>query len=148
MTDFDRSDEPRDTEQRFAALLDDGFRPEPMDFERRAAFDRALRARIERRPRRALVLWLPAAVAAAAALLWIATALDRTPDGKPVGAPESRIAVEETDPAPSSEPVDAAEWSEEILDSVDSLESRYADDVDSLPEEYLAIGSAFMGFDV
>lgn len=152
MTDFERSNESSDSErrfaeQRFAELLGESFQPRRMDFEERAAFDRALRKRIERGPRRGLVL-VPVVVAAAAALLWLATSVDRVPSGEESPAPESRVAEEETSPVPEVEPADAGAWSDEILDSVDSLEALYADDLDSLPEEYLAIGSVFMGFDV
>jgi hypothetical protein len=130
----DRPDLVKEDEE-FVERLAASYAPPAMPPARRVAFDEALRERIARRsaPRRwAASAWVPsAAVAAAVAALWIAFGLSGV-DGPPSDAERSTPLLS------------ASAWEEEVFLGETFFESEEGDESELLPEEYLAIASAFL----
>jgi len=123
---------PTDPEDRdFADRLATHYAPRPWSSVRRAGFDAALRARIEKPRRRGFAIPALAAVAVAA-LVWIGVSLRPARDEfHPVVARESH-------------PVVASVWESELFLSSDVSPLEDRDDSEALPEDYLAIASLFM----
>jgi hypothetical protein len=110
-------------EKDFAGRLAAHYAPPPWTPAERAGFDEALRARIERRRRRGLLV--PAlATVAAAALVWVSLPL------RPAGD--------------ESSPVVASVWENELFLSSDVSPLDDRDDSEALPDDYLAIASLFL----
>ncbi len=100
------------------------YAPSPLTPAKRAAFDEALRARIERPGRKRLLV--PAlATAALAAFAWVTFSF------RPGGG--------------ESNPVVASVWESELFLSSDLSPSGDRDDSEVLPDDYLAIASLFLG---
>lgn len=129
------------------------YRPEPMSFEQRAAFDRRLRARIETEGAADRSGgWLRPVPALAAALLLALAWLGLPSDPGPGGGSSERLPD-----AIGSEPIgvewvlleeqvlDGEGWTGEVLGSVDMIDALYADDDELLPDEYQVIASVFLG---
>jgi len=111
-----------DDEGNFADRLAAHYAPPPWTSAARVGFDEALRARIERRPRRG---WLvPALACAAVALVWIGFLL----------RPAERQSV----------PVVAGVWENELFLSSDVSPLDDGGDREGLPDDYLAIASLFL----
>ncbi len=110
-------------EKDFADRLAAHYAPPPWTSAKRAGFDEALRARIERPQRRGLLV--PAlATVAAAALVWVS--FSRGPAGD------------------ESNPVGASVWENELFLSSDVSPLDDRDDSEALPDDYLAIASLFL----
>jgi hypothetical protein len=107
----------------FADRLAAHYAPPPSTSAKRAGFDEALRARIERSQRRGLLVPALAAVAAAA-LVWVSFSL------RPAGD--------------ESNPVLASVWDSELFLSSDVSPLDDRDDSEALPDDYLAIASLFL----
>jgi hypothetical protein len=107
----------------FADRLAAHYAPPPWASAKRAGFDEALRARIERSQRRGLLVPALAAVAAAA-LVWVSFSL------RPAGD--------------ESNPVLASVWDSELFLSSDVSPLDDRDDSETLPDDYLAIASLFL----
>ncbi len=120
-----RDERPRidQREEGFADRLAAHYAPPPWTSAKRAGFDAALRARVERPQRRGLLV--PAlATIAAAALVWVGFSL--------------RPAGDESNPAVASV------WENELFLSSDVSPLDDRDDSEALPEDYLAIASLFL----
>jgi hypothetical protein len=116
-------------EQEFVERLADAYAPAPLTAADRAAFDDAIRARLERPWHRPLLL--PAIGAAAAAVLvWWAFSLAIGPT--PVPGEEGSAAVM------------AASWEDELFLSSDLSASADREEGGTLPDDYLAIASVFL----
>ncbi|MBW2273733.1 MAG: hypothetical protein JRG96_10700 [Deltaproteobacteria bacterium] len=117
-------------ESRFVKSIAEGYAPAPMTSARRVSFDDALRERIEGRRSpwpSAAALWVPAAATAVMATVWLFSGSPRL--GSAPG-PATTITVEA--------------W-EEVLLSPDIVSDLDTTDYDEdLPEDYLAIASAFL----
>jgi len=110
-------------EKDFADRLAAHYAPPPWTSAERAGFDAALRARVERPQRSALLI--PAfATAAVAALVWVSFSL------RPAGD-ESNSAV-------------TSVWENELFLSSDVSPLDDRDDSEALPDDYLAIASLFL----
>ena len=117
-------------EQEFLDRLAEAYTPEPTTAGERAAFDEAIRARLERPHRRPLLI--PAIGAAAAAgLLWLVVSQSI------VSTPQ--LAEEE------SAAVTASSWEDEIFLSSDLGVSEDRAEIGALPDDYLAIAGVFLG---
>jgi len=110
-------------EEGFVDQLAAHYAPRPWTPAQRARFDAALRARIERPPRRGWIVPALAAVAAAA-LVWIRFGT----------APPSHEPV----------PLAASGWESELFLSSDVSSLDDFEDSDTLPDDYLAIASLFL----
>ena len=117
-------------EKEFLGRLSEAYTPEPMSAGERAAFDQAIRARLER-PRRRPLLVPAIGAAAAAGLLWLLVF-------QPIG-PTPQLAETE------SAAVAAASWEDELFLSSDLGASEDRDESETLPDDYLAIASVFLG---
>lgn len=119
-------------EEEFVDRLASVYAPAPMTAAERVAFDDAIRARIERPARRPMRIPMmgAAAAAAAAALVWLVLTQTEGPIGSP-GEEESGTAV-------------AASWEDELFLSSDLGASEDRDESEILPDDYLAIASAFV----
>jgi hypothetical protein len=109
-----------------AALVErlrEGYRPEPLTPTRRAAFDTALRQRLERPARR---VWAATAAATAAALVWFALS-GATPRRTQAVLPAAAVAA----------------WQAEVLFPEELGATATSDDERMLPPDYLALASAF-----
>jgi hypothetical protein len=115
-------------EEEFVDRLAEVYAPAPMTAAERAAFDGAIRARLERPVRRPVLIPVLGA-AAAAALVWFVLTQPIGPIGSP--GEESGAAV-------------AGSWEDELFLSSDLSASEDRDESESLPEDYLAIASAFV----
>ena len=118
-------EQPRMNEQEkgFVDGLAAQYAPPPWTAAKRARFDEALRARIERPQRRGF--WVPAlATVAAAALVWIAFGSGPAGDG--------------------SNPVVASAWESELFLSSDVSPLDDRDESEELPDDYLVIASFFL----
>lgn len=113
----------------FVERLASSYAPAPMTAARRAAFDEAIRARLER-PRRLPVLIPAVGAVAAAALVWVVLSYSTGPIGLP---------WEE-----ESEAVVASSWEDELFLSSDLSAAEDGDESATLPEDYLAIAGAFL----
>lgn len=135
----DHGERPRELDAddlRFTERLAEAYAPEPLTAEQRGSFARALEARLERRHRRARLLPALSGVAAAAAVAWLVLPRQPAPEsGGQVARPEASQAALEAGPV---------DWEVELLfpdtGSGDEWETRN----DPLPDEYLAIASAFL----
>jgi hypothetical protein len=116
-------------EEEFVDRLAEVYAPAPMTAAERAAFDAAIRARLERPERRPVLIPVIGA-AAAAALVWFVLTQPIGPIGSP-GEEESGAAV-------------AGSWEDELFLSSDLSASEDRDESESLPEDYLAIASVFV----
>lgn len=116
-------------EEEFVDRLAEVYAPAPMNSAERAAFDEAVRARLERPERRPVLIPVIGA-AAAAALVWFVLTQPIGPIGSP-GEEESQAAV-------------AGAWEDELFLSSDLGASEDREKSESLPEDYLAIASVFM----
>ena len=127
-----RDERPRldDAEKTFVERLASEYAPPPMAASGRAAFDEGIRARLER-PRRRAVLIPAVATVAAGALAWVLLSHSIGPLAGPGG--------EE-----SGAPVVAGSWEDEVFLSSDLSASEDRDESTALPEDYLAIASAFL----
>jgi hypothetical protein len=114
------------TESEFVERVAEHFTPGPMNAAQRVAFDEALSARLQRSPRRWLLV---PALGVAAALAWFVMTLPFGPD---------RLEGEEGPGAAL-----ARSWETELFLSSDLSASEDLDDGDALPSEYQAIASAF-----
>jgi hypothetical protein len=117
-------------DKEFVERLASNYAPAPMTAARRAAFDEAIRARLER-PRRRPVLIQAIGAAAAAALAWVVLSHSIGPMRLP-GGEESGAVV-------------ASSWEDELFLSSDLSASEDRDESATLPEDYLAIAGAFLG---
>ncbi len=100
-----------------------GYGPESLSPARRAAFDTALRTRLERP---ALRVWALAAAVSAAALVWFALP-GGGPHGTQVATPGAAVAA----------------WEAEVLFPEELGATATSDDERMLPPDYLALASAF-----
>jgi hypothetical protein len=116
-------------EREFLDRLAEAYTPEPMSAAEGAAFDAAVRARLER-PRHRPLLVPAIGAAAAAGLLWFVVSQSTGPT--PLPAEEEFAAVA------------SGSWEDELFLSSDLGTSEGRDENESLPEEYLAIASAFL----
>lgn len=125
----------RAEDEEFAERLAASFSPAPLSPARRAAFDDALAARLERRRSRLLLpVFAAAAGAAAAALVWLAAPGVFDPAATGREAADDAVA----------EASAAARWEFELLD-LDSLTAADdADDLERLPDDYAAIAGTFL----
>ncbi len=120
-----RDERPRidQREEGFADRLAAHYAPPPWTSAKRADFDAALWARVERPQRRGLLV--PAlATVVAAALVWVGFSL--------------RPAGDESNPAAASV------WENELFLSSDVSPLDDRDDSEALPDDYLAIASLFL----
>jgi hypothetical protein len=119
-------------EEEFAERLAAVYAPAPMTAAERVAFDEAIRARIERPERRPVVIPMigAAAATAAAALVWFVLTQPDGPIGSP-GGEASGVAV-------------AGYWEDQLFLSSDLGASEDRDESEILPDDYLAIASAFV----
>ncbi len=111
----------------FLGRLSKAYTPDPMSAGERAAFDQAIRSRLER-PRRRPLLIPAIGAAAAAGLLWLVVSQSIVPTPPP--AEEGFAAVA------------AGSWEDEVFLSSDLSASE---DREALPDDYLAIASVFLG---
>ncbi len=110
-------------EKGFADRLAAHYAPPPWTSAKRAGFDEALRARIERPRRRGFAV--PAlATVAVAALVWVSFSLRQAGD--------------------EPNPVATSVWENELFLSSDVSPMEDRDDSEGLPEDYLAIASLFL----
>jgi len=123
MNDRDEQSRAEQDEREFADRLAAHYAPRPWTSAERAGFDEALRARIERPPRRGFAVPVLAA-AAAAALVWVSISL--------------LPAREESDP------VATGVWENELFLSSDVSPLDDRDGSEGLPEDYVAIASFFL----
>jgi len=129
----------------FADRLAAHYEPPPWTSAKRAGFDDALRARIERPERRGFAV--PAlATAVAAALVWVGVSLRPAADELNPGAAS---AGSESNPVFASaggelNPAASSVWESELFLSSDVSPLDDRDDREGLPEDYLAIASLFM----
>ena len=114
-------------DREFVDRLAENFAPRPMSAAERVGFDEALTARLRQPPRRWLLV---PALGAAAALMWLASTL-------PFGA--DLLEGEEGSGAALVQ-----SWESELFLSSDLSASEDLDESDALPDEYLAIASAFL----
>jgi hypothetical protein len=121
-------DRDQDPDRRFAELLAEQYRPEPLGRAQCARFDAALRERIERRRREPV--WIPALTGAAAALIlawWIWPAATPPTDSEA-----------DVDPVAMA----ASDWEVDVFlgdpDETLAAEEAY------LPDEYVALAVAFI----
>jgi len=117
-------------EKEFVDRLAREYAPPPMTAAERAAFDEAVRARLERPERRPLLVPAIGAVAAAAVLCFVLF----DPTG-PI-----RLPGEEGGGA-----VVASSWEDEVFLSSDLSASEDRDESETLPQDYLAIAGVFLG---
>jgi len=117
-------------DSRFVKSLAEGYAPEPMTPAQQVAFDEALRERIEGRSSRwrpMAALSIPAVAAAALAALWLVSG-------------DARLGS-----APSRAPTITAEaWEAALLSPDDVVDADASEGDEMLPDEYLAIASAFL----
>jgi hypothetical protein len=130
MTSSHHKRPPLDAEAKeFVNRLAGDYAPPPMTAAERVEFDEALRARLERPERRPLLI--PAiGAAAAAALVWLAFSHSIGPT-HPGGDEKSGAAI-------------ASSWEYELFLSSDLSASADRDESEVLPDDYLAIASAFL----
>jgi len=118
------------SEEEFVERLAAAYAPAPMTAGERAAFDTSIRARLERRTRRPMLV--PAIGAAAAAgLVWLVLSLTTGPISLP-GEEGSTAMV-------------ASSWEDELFLSNDLSASEDREESEALPDDYLAIASVFLG---
>jgi hypothetical protein len=117
-------------DKEFLDRLAEAYTPEPMTAGRRAAFDEAIRTRLER-PRRRLLLMPAIGAAAAAGLLWLVLS--------PSIAPTPQLAEE------GVAAVAGSSWEDRIFLSSDLGTSEDRDESGALPDDYLAIAGVFLG---
>jgi len=118
-------------EGEFVERLASSYAPAPMTAARRAAFDEAIRARLERSRRLpVLIPAVGAAAAAALALVWLVLSYSMGPIGLPWEG--------------ESEAVVASSWEDELFLSSDLSAAEDGDESATLPEDYLAIAGAFL----
>ncbi len=115
--------------EEFVDRLAEAYAPEQMSTAERAAFDAGLRSRLGRR-RRGPVLIPALAAAAAALLLWFMVS-DSTGPVRLPGEAEPGAMV-------------AGTWEDELFLSSDLSVSEDRDESEALPDDYLAIASAFL----
>jgi len=117
-------------EGEFVERLAAAYAPAPMSAAERAAFDEGIRARLERPWRRPLLI--PAiGAAAAAALVWFVVSQTIGPTPLP-GEEQSAAAV-------------ASAWEDELFLSSDLSASEGREESETLPDDYIAIASVFLG---
>ena len=116
-------------EKEFVERLAREYAPPPMTAAERVAFDEAVRARLERPERRLLLV--PAIGAAAAAALLCFVLFDSSGPIRLPGEEERGAVV-------------ASPWEDELFLSSDLSASEDRDESEALPEDYLAIASAFL----
>ena len=115
--------------EEFVDRLAAAYAPEPLTAAERVALDRGIRARLERGRRWPLLV--PAiAAGAAAALLWFVVS-DPTGPVRLPGEEQPGTLV-------------ASTWEDELFLSSDLSASEDRAESEALPEEYLAIASAFL----
>jgi hypothetical protein len=119
-----------DAEKEFVDRLAGDYAPPPMTAAQRAAFDEAVRTRLER-PRRRPFLVPAIATAASAALLWFVV-FDSSGPVRLAGEDERGAVV-------------ASSWEDELFLSSDLGASEDRDESKTLPEDYLAIAGVFLG---
>ena len=118
------------SEEEFVDRLAAAYAPAPMTAGERAAFDASIRARLERPARRPMLV--PAiGAAAAAALVWFVFSQAIGPIPLP-GEEESAAVV-------------ASSWEDELFLSNDLSASEDREESETLPDDYLAIASVFLG---
>ena len=117
-------------EKKFVDRLAREYAPPPMTAGERAAFDEAVRARLERPERRPLLVPAIGAAAAAAALCFVL--FDSTGPIRLPGEEESGAVV-------------ASSWEDELFLSSDLSASEDRDESETLPQDYLAIAGVFLG---
>ncbi len=132
---------PRDrADIAFVEQLAAHYAPPPLTPSRRAAFDAALQVRIEKRQRRwsRLTPALAAGMAAAALALSLSGRFGLNPS-TPAGQEEAGIAALE-------QPVQHDAWEDTVLalNAATNEEEGEEDDNPLLPDDYLAIESAFL----
>jgi len=128
----DRDERPplEGAEREFVERLDAVYAPAPMTAAERVGFDEGVRARLERPWRRPLLI--PAlGAAAAAALVWFVVSQTIGPTPLP-GEEQSAGAV-------------ASAWEDELFLSSDLSASEDREESETLPDDYLAIASVFLG---
>lgn len=127
----DRDERPplEGAEKEFVERLDAVYAPAPMTAAERVGFDEGVRARLERRWRRPLLI--PALGAAtAAALVWLVFSQATGPISPP-GEEASGASL-------------AGAWEDELFLSSDLSASEDREESESLPDDYLAIASVFL----
>ena len=117
-------------EAEFVDRLAAAYAPVPMTAGERAVFDEAIRARLER-PRWRPLLVPAIGAAAAAALVWFVFSQTIAPIPPP-GEEKSAALV-------------ASSWEDELFLSSDLGISEDRGESETLPEDYLAIASLFLG---
>ena len=128
----------RDPDERVLERMRELYRPEPMSRSGRVAFDAALRARLESPWTRARRLRLIAPAVAGLAL-WLVMSLPGT-------APTPGFGVAHGTTSPTAESLTPQAWDYAVL-IPSELEGWSGDteQMDELPEEYLALASAIFG---
>ena len=117
-------------EEEFVDRLAAAYAPAPMSAAERVAFDETIRARLER-PRWRPLLVPAIGAAAAAALVWFVFSQTIVPIPPP-GEEESAALV-------------ASSWEDELFLSSDLSASEGREESETLPDDYLAIASVFLG---
>jgi hypothetical protein len=117
-------------EEEFVDRLAAAYAPAPMTAGERAAFDQSIRTRLERPTRRPMLVPVIGA-AAAAALAWFVLSQATGPI-RPPGEEESAALV-------------ASSWEDELFLSSDLSASEDREESETLPDDYLAIASVFLG---
>ncbi len=132
----------RDRDERVLERMRKLYRPEPMSPSEQVAFDAALRARLESpwsRARRLRVIAPAVAGLVAGIALWLVM----TPPGT---TPTPGFGAAHGTPSPTAEPLTPQAWDYAVL--IPSELEGWSSDIeqmDELPEEYLALASALFG---
>ncbi len=133
-TKEDRTDLSRD-EAEFVGRLAANFAPAPMSPSRRVAFDEALRARLGRRGRRAVLVPAFATVAIVAMVALLIFSGRFEPVAMDGGMEPGAVVAEASA---------AAQWEVELLYLRELTPPEERDDSELLPDDYLAIASVFL----
>lgn len=133
-TKEDRTDLTRE-EAEFVGCLAANFAPAPMSPSRRVAFDEALRARLGRRGRRAVLVPAFATVAIVAVVALLIFSGRFEPVAMDGGVEPGAVVAEASA---------AAQWEVELLYLRELTPPEERDDSELLPDDYLAIASVFL----
>ena len=133
-TKEDRTDLTRE-EAEFVGCLAANFAPAPMSPSRRVAFDEALRARLGRRGRRAVLVPAFATIAIVAMVALLIFSGRFEPVAMDGGVEPGAVVAEASA---------AAQWEVELLYLRELTPPEERDDSELLPDDYLAIASVFL----